>query len=106
MQLPRFFWWVMFLMCCAGLGAWLWAVWESKRCKNLSFIVSRPEEKKIFAILEKLGRDKEDLKCSICDDDLEPEEVRAIFPSHGVLICCNKVECLLGCRDRLKDRGG
>ena len=68
---------------------------------SISFVVSRPEEKIIFAIFEKLGMDKEDLKCSICSDDLEPEEVRAFFPHHGGLICCDKVACLLGCRDRL-----
>ena len=68
---------------------------------SISIVVSRPEEQKIFAILEKMGMDREDLKCSICDDDLEVEEVRAIFPHHSALICCNKIECLLACRDRL-----
>lgn len=69
---------------------------------SVSFIVSRPNEKIIFAIREKLGMDKEDLKCSICGDDLEPEEVRAIYPYHDSgLICCDKKACLLTCRDRL-----
>lgn len=69
--------------------------------KNLSIVVSRPDEKIILDILEKLGMDKEDLKCSICNEDLEPIEIRAIFPHHNVLICCNKIACLFGCRDRL-----
>lgn len=72
---------------------------------SISFVVSRPEEKKVLAILERLGMDKEDLKCSICDDDLEPEEVRAIFPRHNALVCCNKLGCLLACRDRLIGMG-
>jgi len=67
----------------------------------LSIIVSRTDEKAILAILEKLGMDKEDLKCSICNEDLEPVEIRALFPHHNVLICCNKIACLIGCRDRL-----
>ena len=68
---------------------------------STSIIVLRPEEVKILGILEKMEMDKEDLKCSICEDDLEPLEVRAIFPHHSALICCNKIECLLACRDIL-----
>jgi hypothetical protein len=63
--------------------------------------VTRPEEEKILSILEKMGMKKEDLKCSICESNLELKDVRAIFPYHSALICCNKPECLIACRDKL-----
>ena len=72
---------------------------------SVSIIVSRPEEAKILGILKKMEMDEEDLKCSICDDDLEPLDIRAIFPHESALICCKKIECLLTCRDRLIETG-
>lgn len=65
-------------------------------------MVSRPDRDKIEAILEKTGMSKTDLKCSICKEPItDLKRIRAIFPYHSALICCDKTECLIACRDKL-----
>ena len=65
-------------------------------------VVSRPDIDKIEAILEKTNMSKKDLRCSICDDPItDLKRIRAIFPYHSALICCDKIECLIACRDKL-----
>jgi hypothetical protein len=69
---------------------------------KIEIIVSRPDKEKIEAILEKTGMNKKDLKCSICKEPISDlKRIRAIFPYHSALVCCDKIECLLACRDRL-----
>jgi hypothetical protein len=69
---------------------------------KVEIVVSRPDEEKIEAILEKTGMNKKDLKCSICEEPISDlKRVRAIFPYHSALVCCDKIECLLACRDKL-----
>ena len=69
---------------------------------EVEIIVSRPDKEKIEAILEKTGMNKKDVKCSICEEPISDlKRVRAIFPYHSALICCDKIECLLACRDKL-----
>lgn len=65
-------------------------------------VISRPDKDKIETILEKTGMRKKDLKCSICDEPItDLKRIRAIFPHHSALICCDKIECLIGCRNKL-----
>ena len=69
---------------------------------EIEIVVSRPDKDKIEAILEKTGMNKKDLKCSICNETItDLKRIRAIFPYHSALICCDKIECLIGCRDKL-----
>jgi len=72
------------------------------RLSELEIIVSRPDKDKIEAVLEKTGMSKKDLKCSICDEPItDIKRIRAIFPYHSALICCDKIECLISCRNKL-----
>ncbi|KPV63649.1 MAG: hypothetical protein AOA66_0781 [Candidatus Bathyarchaeota archaeon BA2] len=69
---------------------------------SVDFVVTRPEEEKVDAILRTLGMSRKDLKCSICGEDLSDlKHLRAIFPYKSALICCDKFECLSACRDEL-----
>lgn len=69
-------------------------------------MITRPEDKKVNDILRKTGLTKEDLKCSVCNADLSDlKHLRAIFPYGSALVCCDKMECLLACRDRLISKG-
>ena len=64
-------------------------------------VVARPDEQKVLSILEKTGMKEQGLKCSMCGHEISVKDVRAIFPYHSALICCNKLECLIACRDKL-----
>jgi len=65
-------------------------------------VITRPEESKIDAILRMHGMSRKDLKCSICGEDLSDlKHLRAIFPYKSALVCCDKFECLIACRDKL-----
>jgi len=69
---------------------------------KVEIVISRPDRDKIEAILEKNGMPKEELKCSICNEPISDiKHIRAIFPYHSALVCCDKIECLLACRDKL-----
>lgn len=69
---------------------------------EVEIIVSRPDKDKIEAILEKTGMSKKDLKCSICNEPIsDVKRVRAIFPYHSALVCCDKIECIIACRNKL-----
>ena len=69
---------------------------------EVEIVVSRPEKDKIEAILEKHGMSKDELRCSICDEHItDVKKIRAIFPYHSALVCCDKIECLIACRDKL-----
>ena len=69
---------------------------------EVEIVVSRPDKDKIEAVLEKTGMSKKDLKCSICNEPISDlKRIRAIFPYHSGLICCDKFECLVACRDKL-----
>jgi len=68
----------------------------------VEIVVWRPDRDKIEAVLEKIGMSKKDLKCSICHEPISDlKRIRAIFPHHSALICCDKIECLIACRDKL-----
>lgn len=72
------------------------------RLSNVEIVVSRPDKDKIETILEKTGMSKKDLKCSICNESItDLKRIRAIFPYHSALICCDKIECLIACRNKL-----
>jgi hypothetical protein len=65
-------------------------------------VVSRPDKEKVEAILKKTGMPTEELKCSLCGEPItDLSRIRAIFPYHSALICCDKFECLVACRDKL-----
>lgn len=69
---------------------------------KIDIVVAKPEKERIRVILEKTGMSRENLRCSVCNCDLSDlTKIRAIFPYHSALICCNKIECLLACRDKL-----
>lgn len=69
---------------------------------EVEIIVSRPDKDKIEAILEKTGMSKKALKCSICNEPIsDVKRIRAIFPYHSALVCCDKIECLIACRNKL-----
>jgi len=69
---------------------------------TVDIVITRPEQKKIEAILHKVGLTTEDLKCSICKEDLSDlKHLRAIFPYGSAVVCCDKMECLIACRDLL-----
>jgi len=70
--------------------------------KETNIVITRPDKEKIELVLEKTGMDKEHLKCSICNRELSDiTKIRAIFPYHSALICCDKIECLIACRNKL-----
>jgi len=72
------------------------------RMSKVEIVVSRPDKEIIEAILEKHGISKEELRCSICDEHItDAKRIRAIFPYHSALVCCDKIECLIACRDKL-----
>lgn len=74
----------------------------SKLQEETHIVIARPDKDKIQLILEKTGMNRERLKCSICDHDItDITKIRAIFPYHSALICCDKIECLIACRDKL-----
>jgi hypothetical protein len=65
-------------------------------------VITRPDENKVDAILRMHGMSRKDLKCSICGEDLSDlKHLRAIFPYKSALVCCDKFECLVACRDKL-----
>ncbi|KPV63647.1 MAG: hypothetical protein AOA66_0779 [Candidatus Bathyarchaeota archaeon BA2] len=69
---------------------------------TVDFVVIRRGEENVKAILHKYGLTREDLKCSICSMDLRDlKRLRAVFPYHDLLICCDKIECVSKCRDKL-----
>lgn len=69
---------------------------------EVEIVISRPEKSKIEAVLERTGMSKENIKCSICETPIsDVRRIRAIFPYHSALICCDKIECLITCRNKL-----
>ena len=69
---------------------------------DVQVIVARPEKEKIELVLEKTGMDKHNIHCSICDKRItDVRQIRAIFPYHSALICCDNIECLIACRNKL-----
>lgn len=69
---------------------------------SVDVVITRPDEKKVDAILRMHGMSRKDLKCSICGEDLSDlKHLRAIFPYKSALVCCDKFECLVACRDKL-----
>lgn len=69
---------------------------------EVEIIVSRPDKEMIEAVLDKTGMSKRKLKCSICNEPISDlKRIRAIFPYHSALICCDKIECLIACRNKL-----
>lgn len=69
---------------------------------DVQIVVSRPEKEKIESALEMTGMDKHDIHCSICNKQItDVRQIRAIFPYHSALICCDNVECLIACRNKL-----
>jgi len=74
--------------------------------ESIDIVITRPEEKKVEAILHRTGLTKEGLKCSFCNEDLSDlKHLRAIFPHGSALVCCDKMRCLLACRDKLIEKG-
>jgi len=68
----------------------------------VNFVVTRPKEENIEAILRLHDVTKEDLKCSICNKDLSDlKHIGVIFPYGSALVCCDKFECIVACRDEL-----
>jgi hypothetical protein len=75
--------------------------------QSVDIIVTRPDEEKIKEILLRNGMPIKGLKCSICNRDLpDLKQVRAIFPYHSALVCCDNIECLIACRDKLITEDG
>jgi len=73
-----------------------------EKMERAHIVITRPEKEKIEAILKKTGMAKKKLKCSICGEPItDLTKIRAIFPYHSALVCCDKIECLIACRDRL-----
>jgi len=69
---------------------------------EVEIVVSRPERDKVEAILEKHGMGKDELRCSIWREHItDVKRIRAIFPYHSALVCCDKIECLIACRDKM-----
>jgi hypothetical protein len=69
---------------------------------TVDFVIVRRDEENVNAILHKYGLTREDLKCSICGMDLRDlKRLGAVFPYHSLLICCDKIECVSKCRDKL-----
>jgi len=70
--------------------------------EKVDIIITRPEKEKIEAALEKTGMDKRNLRCSICNKPItDLRQIRAIFPYHSALICCDDIKCLIACRNKL-----
>lgn len=70
--------------------------------EEVQIIIARPEKEKIEIALEKTGMSKQDLHCSICNKPItDLKQIRAIFPFHSALICCDNIECLIACRNKL-----
>jgi hypothetical protein len=70
--------------------------------EGTQIIIARPEKDKIEMALEKTGMSTHDLHCSICNKPItDLKQIRAIFPYHSALICCDSIECLIGCRNKL-----
>lgn len=70
--------------------------------EEVQIIIARPEKEKIEAALEKTGMSKQNLQCSICNKPItDIKQIRAIFPYHSALICCDNIECLIACRNKL-----
>jgi len=70
--------------------------------EEVEIIISRPDKDMIETILEKTGMSKKDIKCSICSETIsDVRRIRAIFPHHSALVCCDKIECLIACRNKL-----
>ena len=68
----------------------------------VQIIIARPEKEKIEMALEKTGMSTHDLHCSICNKPItDIKQIRAIFPYHSALICCDDIECLIACRNKL-----
>ena len=75
---------------------------ELEKTEEVEIIVARPEKEKIELALEKTGMPKEHIHCSICNKHItDLKQIRAIFPYHSALICCDKIECLIACRNKL-----
>lgn len=75
---------------------------NGQKMQGLIIVVTRPDRDKIEAILEKTQMAKERLKCSICGESIKDlTRIRAIFPYHSALVCCDKFECMIACRDKL-----
>ena len=69
---------------------------------DVQIIVARPEKEKIELVLEKTGMNKNDIHCSICNKEItDVRQIRAIFPYHSALICCDNIQCLIECRNKL-----
>lgn len=65
-------------------------------------VFSRPTKDMVYAILKSLGEIGEELRCSICNKDLSDlNKIGAIYPYESALISCNRLECILRCRDML-----
>jgi len=63
---------------------------------------STPTKNIVYAILKSLGETGEELRCSICNENLSNlKNLGAIYPYKSALISCNKLECILKCRDML-----
>ena len=70
--------------------------------KDDQIIIARPEKEKIELVLEKTGMDKHNIHCSICNKQIKDvRKIRAIFPFHSALICCDDLQCLIICRNKL-----
>jgi hypothetical protein len=77
-------------------------VTEMIKAEEVEIVVARPEKEKIECALEKTGMPTHDLHCSICNKPItDLQQIRAIFPYHSALICCEKIECLIACRNKL-----
>jgi len=77
-------------------------VTELNKAEEVQIIVARPEKEKIEFALEKHGMSTTDLHCSICDKPItDLKQIRAIFPYHSALICCDSIDCLIACRNKL-----
>jgi hypothetical protein len=69
---------------------------------DAQIVVARPEKEKIELVLEKTGMNKHDIHCSICNKQIvDVSQIRAIFPYHSALICCDNILCLIECRNKL-----
>jgi hypothetical protein len=69
---------------------------------TLDFVMVKRDEENVDVILRKYGYTREELKCSICSMDLRDlEHLGVMFPGHSLLICCDKIECIGKCRDKI-----
>jgi hypothetical protein len=66
----------------------------------LAFV--EPKSEMINIILKSLDEPTESIRCSVCGRKLlSKDEIGAIYPYKSALICCKKIECILGCTDKL-----